>query len=291
MMGVMPERARDFEPSPSQRTAIEWGDGPLMVLAGAGTGKTTVVVERVRHLLDTDRTLTPENILVLTYNVRAAGELLDRFEHALGVERASRLWVHNFHSFGYRLLREHPAEAGLNASADLLDGIGQRLLLRDLRPRMRHFLYHRLERDPLPTLGGFAEMISRAKDELVTPAEYAAFVERRKQAFAFRYGVDAWDSTIDSLRDREAANGLGPIKQVRSEYAKGGDVAAGKRAGREARRAAARTGYAESWKSLDEGQRDLAEGLKEDGASTGDGDGSIWCWATASRRLALPPRP
>ena len=86
-------RPPTFEPSPSQRAAIEWGDGPLMVLAGAGTGKTTVVVERVRHLLDRDRTLTPENILVLTYNVRAAGELMERFERALGVERASRLWV------------------------------------------------------------------------------------------------------------------------------------------------------------------------------------------------------
>jgi len=68
-----------------QRTAVEWGEGPLMVLAGAGTGKTTVVVERVRHLLATDPELEPENILVLTYNVRAAGELLDRFEETLGL--------------------------------------------------------------------------------------------------------------------------------------------------------------------------------------------------------------
>ena len=115
MMQSMRAQILGFEPSPAQREAIEWGSGPLMVLAGAGTGKTTVVVERVRHLLESDRSLTPENILVLTYNVRAAGELLERFEQALGVERASRLWVHNFHSFGYRLLRAHPAEAGLNA--------------------------------------------------------------------------------------------------------------------------------------------------------------------------------
>ena len=259
----MSPRELKFEPSPAQRAAIEWGDGPLMVLAGAGTGKTTVVVERVRHLLDRDRTLTPENILVLTYNVRAAGELLERFEGALGVERASRLWVHNFHSFGYRLLREHPAEAGLNSAAGLLDGIGQRLLLRDLRPRMSHFLYHRLERNPLPTLGGFADMISRAKDELVTPAEYADFVARRKEAFAFRFGSDAWDEALDTLREREAANSLGPIKQVRTEFAKGGDQAAERRADREARRAAGGTGYAESWKTLDDGQRDLADGLKQ----------------------------
>ena len=263
MMRSMRERVLGFEPSPAQREAIEWGSGPLMVLAGAGTGKTTVVVERVRHLLDRDRSLTPENILVLTYNVRAAGVLLERFEQALGVERASRLWVHNFHSFGYRLLRAHPAEAGLNAGAGMLDAIGQRLLLRDLRPRMSHFLYHRLDRDPMPTLGGFADMISRAKDELVTPAEYAAFVERRKDAFAARFGTDAWDEAVDALREREAANGLGPIKQVRGEYAKGGDEAAAKRADREARRTAGGTGRAVGWKTLDDGQRDLAEGLKE----------------------------
>ena len=82
-----PERAiaeRGFELTTDQRTAVEWADGPLMVLAGAGTGKTTVVVERVRHLLASDPSLEPENVLVLTYNVKAAAELMDRLEEALG---------------------------------------------------------------------------------------------------------------------------------------------------------------------------------------------------------------
>src|SRR5918998_19046 len=106
---------RGFELTAEQRAAVEWGDGPLMVLAGAGTGKTTVVVERVRHLLASDPTLEPENVLVLTYNVRAAGELTERFEQTLGLETAARLWVHNFHSFGNRLLTEHRPELGLTA--------------------------------------------------------------------------------------------------------------------------------------------------------------------------------
>src|SRR4029079_17879613 len=100
-----------------QRTAVEWGDGPLMVLAGAGTGKTTVVVERIRHLLSTQPDLVPENILVLTYNVRAAAELIERLEQILGLETASRLWVHNFHSFGNRVLSDNRADIGLADTA------------------------------------------------------------------------------------------------------------------------------------------------------------------------------
>lgn len=100
-----------------------------MVLAGAGTGKTTVVVERVRFLLDQNPDLAPENVLVLTYNVRAAAELSHRLERAIGVERAARLWVHNFHSFGNRLLGAHRAELGLSDSGHVLDQIGQQLLL------------------------------------------------------------------------------------------------------------------------------------------------------------------
>src|SRR3954453_15356169 len=99
---AIPERAvaeRTFELTTEQKSAVEWGDGPLMVLAGAGTGKTTVVVERVRQLLGSDASLQPENVLVLTYNVKVAAELVDRLEEALGLETASRLWVHNFHSF------------------------------------------------------------------------------------------------------------------------------------------------------------------------------------------------
>lgn len=152
-----------------QRAAVEWGEGPLMVLAGAGTGKTTVVVERVRYLLDRGATIAPENILVLTYNVRAAAELTRRLEQALGIERATRLWVHNFHSFGHRLLTTHRAELGLRDSPGVLDQIGQTLLLRDLRPQLGHFLYHDLSFNPTGTLGRFAQLISRAKDARHAP--------------------------------------------------------------------------------------------------------------------------
>ena len=153
-----------------------------MVLAGAGTGKTTVVVERVKRLLATQPDLAPENILVLTYNVRAAAELIERLEKLLGLETASRLWVHNFHSFGNRILSDHRADTGLVDSDDVLDGVGQRLLLRELRPRFAHFVYHPMARDPNGA-ARFADVIGRAKDELVTPDEYMAYAVRKRAEF------------------------------------------------------------------------------------------------------------
>lgn len=244
-----------------QRAAVEWGEGPLMVLAGAGTGKTTVVVERVRYLLDRGATLAPENILVLTYNVRAAAELTRRLERALGIERASRLWVHNFHSFGHRLLTTHRTELGLADSGAVLDHIGQVLLLRELRPQLRHFLYHDLAVNPNPTLGRFAEMISRAKDELVTPEEFAAFVKAKQRAFVFEFGAADWDEALDSLRQRRAENQLAPIWEVRRQLRDRAEAA--RAADRAARRQASGVGNAVGWGSLTADQQDLATGLKE----------------------------
>ena len=203
---ALPERAvaeRPFELTTEQQAAVEWGDGPLMVLAGAGTGKTTVVVERVRHLLASDRSLEPENVLVLTYNVKAAAELMDRLESALGLEIASRLWVHNFHSFGHRVLSDHRADLGLTENANVLDQVGQRLLLRELRPAFMDFLYHPMARDP-NSAGRFADVIGRAKDELVTPAEFAAFAQGKREAFDMTHD-GGFDQIIAELRERDVA--------------------------------------------------------------------------------------
>ncbi len=252
---------RDLLLTDEQRAAVEWGEGPLMVLAGAGTGKTTVVVERVRHLLATDPTVAPENILVLTYNVRAAAELTRRLEQTLGLERASRLWVHNFHSFGHRLLTAHRAELGLASDAGILDQVGQRLVLRDLRPQLGHFLYHDLSLNPNPVLGRFADTISRAKDELVTPDEFAAFAEARRTAFVFEHGLDAWEEAVESIRRRRAASTLDPIWEVRRGLRESPQEGI-KLADRAARRTAGGINYALPWHELTPAQQDLAEGLK-----------------------------
>lgn len=245
----------------AQRAAVEWGDGPLMVLAGAGTGKTTVVVERVRHLLAATPDLAPENVLVLTYNVRAAAELIERLEQLLGLETASRLWVHNFHSFGNRILTDHRADLGLAESSDVLDGVGQRLLLRELRPQFAHFLYHPMARD-LNGAARFAEVISRAKDELVQPAEYMAYAQRKRAEFDTVHGDGEFDRAVADLRDRESKGTLWQINMVRRDLVKVGREQALKAAYREARREASGTGELLWPKDMTREQLDLAKGLQ-----------------------------
>jgi ATP-dependent exoDNAse (exonuclease V) beta subunit len=176
------DEAAKTELTPEQRAIVEWGEGPLVVIAGAGTGKTRVIVERVAYLLDTQPELQPESLLVLTYNVKAAAELRQRITETVGVSRATRISVSNFHSFCHRILTESASEAGMPARPDVLDGIGQYLLLRDLRPHL-DLVYHTEY-----SLAEFVKFINRAKDELVTPDHFDAFVERERAAFEDRFG-------------------------------------------------------------------------------------------------------
>ncbi len=250
--------------SDEQRAAVEWGEGPLMVLAGAGTGKTAVIVERAAYLLGRgtspppDTSLQPENLLVLTYNVRATNELAERLERRLGAPLAARLRVTNFHAFGHHILRDERAEIGLPDQVRLLDEVGQRLLLRELRPRLQ-LLYYSLGENSSGTLAHFAALVNRARDELVTPGEYRAFAEERRAAFEARHGGGSFQESIEALRER---GNLGPLRQIRRALHSGDMVVAGRVADREARKAAGGIGRAVFWSELTPGQRAIAEGLK-----------------------------
>jgi superfamily I DNA/RNA helicase len=164
------------------------------------------------------------------------------------------LWVHNFHSFGYRLLRDHGKDIGLAPNAGILDQVGQRLLLRDLRPLLRDFVYHPVATRP-DAVDHFADVISRAKDELVTPAEYRRFAEAKRTAFQFQFGVDAYQESIDDLRRRQVEQTMRGVHEARAEGEKGAD--------RAARRDASGINYAVGWTALDREQMELAKGLKD----------------------------
>src|SRR5687767_3040845 len=96
--------------NPRQREAVEHGDGPLLVLAGAGTGKTRVLVQRIVGLVE--REIPPWEILAVTFTNKAAGEMRERLLQLLG-ERARRMWIGTFHSTAARLLRRWGERIGL----------------------------------------------------------------------------------------------------------------------------------------------------------------------------------
>lgn len=147
--------------------------------------------------------------MVLTYNVKAARELRERIENRIGPAQAARLSVSNFHSFCHRVLRESASEAAMPPNPDVLDGVGQLLLIKDLRPSL-DLIYHGDW-----SYADFVKFINRAKDELVTPDDFDAFVDREQAIFEDRYGSYA-DATA-----RLITNGnLRPVRDVRSSYAR-----------------------------------------------------------------------
>jgi DNA helicase II / ATP-dependent DNA helicase PcrA len=113
--------------NPEQAAAVSHGDGPLLVLAGAGSGKTRVLTRRLAWLVA--RGVPQEGIVALTFTNKAAGEMKERVAGLLGTERP-RSFVGTFHAFGVRLLRRFHAEAGLSARFVVFDADDQLALVK-----------------------------------------------------------------------------------------------------------------------------------------------------------------
>ena len=124
---IYPRREREVAPSirdfsaelnPEQLSATCHGDGPLLIIAGAGTGKTRTLVYRVAHLID--RGVPPERILLLTFTRRSAQEMLSRAERLVGTA-GTKVHGGTFHATGHRLLRQHGKGAGLPSEFSIMD--------------------------------------------------------------------------------------------------------------------------------------------------------------------------
>jgi len=153
----------------AQRRAITHGDGPLLVIAGAGTGKTRVITERIRHLLETDDSLLGENILALTYTKKAIAELRIRVAKGTG-ERGKDVVIANFHSFCEKILKE------VNPGLIPLEDVDHWILLRRNLARLKLEKYRRLA-EPGQFLSDFIRFFSRCQDELVSSDDYRRFAD------------------------------------------------------------------------------------------------------------------
>src|SRR6202162_4772583 len=153
----------------AQRRAITHGQGPLLVIAGAGTGKTRVITERIRHLLEADASLGGENILGLTYTKKTAGEMKSRVVRTCG-ERGRNVTMATFHAFCETLLKE------IDPRVTVLEDVDHWILLRRNMARLKLEKYRRLA-EPGQFLGAFLRFFSRCQDELVSSEDYQRYAD------------------------------------------------------------------------------------------------------------------
>jgi len=161
----------------NQKKAVQFGDGPLLIVAGAGTGKTRVLTERMRWLIETGRA-QPSEILALTFTEKVAGEMLERVDRAmpLGYEEP---WISTFHSFGDRILRQEALEIGLDPAYKIITQPEQWLLAK------RHLFdfdldYYRPLGNPTKFIGAMLRLFSRVQDEDTSPTEFLGWAEGAK---------------------------------------------------------------------------------------------------------------
>src|SRR5207253_5560803 len=163
----------------SQRAAVRHGDGPLLIVAGAGTGKTTVLTRRIAHLIASKRA-RPEQILALTFTEKAAVEMAGRVDQLIPYGYAET-WIGTFHAFGDRILRESALEVGLGPEFRVLTRPEQIIFLRERLWRLPLDRFRPLG-DPTRHLGALLGLVSRAKDEDVSPERYRAWAEEAAAA-------------------------------------------------------------------------------------------------------------
>ena len=125
--------ARDYLSglNPEQREAVETTEGPVLVLAGAGTGKTRVLTTRLAHILATGRA-RPWELLAVTFTNKAAREMRERITHLIGPSAEGLRWLGTFHSIAAQILRRHAELVGLKSSFTILDTDDQERLLKQL---------------------------------------------------------------------------------------------------------------------------------------------------------------
>lgn len=162
----------------AQRQAVTHEGGPLLIVAGAGTGKTTVLTRRYQNLLAKPG-LTTQSILALTFTEKAAGEMEDRVLALLPVG-AYDFWISTFHGFCQRVLQDHALEIGLSTPFRLLTPTDAWLMLRRRLAELPLEAYKPLG-NPTKFLRAMVQHISRAKDEGVTPEDYQAFAKKAEE--------------------------------------------------------------------------------------------------------------
>lgn len=186
-----------------QQDAVAYGDGPILVLAGAGSGKTRVLTHRVAQLI-LDRGVPADRILAVTFTNKAAEEMRGRLSQLLG-ERAARLWISTFHSAGLRILRHNASRLGYGNQFVVYDDQDTKGVLKQIIKDLN------INEDKYP-LDSFARAIDRAKNNFILPQEagkressvesdlQAQVYDRYQKALLEANAMDFGDLLVNAVR-------------------------------------------------------------------------------------------
>src|SRR6185436_14886604 len=191
----------------AQHEAVTHDAGPLLIVAGAGTGKTTVITRRIAWLIS-QRRARPEEILALTFTDKAAAEMEERVDQLVPYGYAD-VEIATFHAFGDSLLRGHSLEIGLKNDFSVLSRAEQVIFLRDRLFELPLARYRPLG-DPTRHLQAIITLVSRCKDENISPDDYARCAERLRAAAL---------ATPDDAEGRDRAEGQVELAATYAKYA------------------------------------------------------------------------
>lgn len=160
-----------------QKQAVSHRTGPLLVVAGAGTGKTMVLVRRLAEILETEK-LDSDRILLLTFTEKAAAEIEERTDKLLPYGYLD-LWINTFHAFCERVLREHSLDIGLPADFKILSSTEQWILMKN-NLSLFNLKYYQPLGNPTKFIAEILKHFSKLKDENISPEEYRQVIKEMK---------------------------------------------------------------------------------------------------------------
>ncbi len=193
-----------------QKKAVVYDDGHLLIVAGAGTGKTTVITNRIAYLIASGKAKYDE-ILAVTFTDKASEEMQERIDKLLPFGYID-LWVSTFHSFCQRVLQDYGIDIGIPSGFKLLDSTSQWTLMRQNLDKF-DLEYYKPAGNPSKFISALLQHFSRAKDEDISPEEYIEYAEN------IRLNLDKAESGVslsksDSLDEVEVSR----INEIASAY-------------------------------------------------------------------------
>ncbi|MFH1610601.1 MAG: UvrD-helicase domain-containing protein [Patescibacteria group bacterium] len=194
-----------------QLEAVEHTLGTLLIVAGAGTGKTTVITEKIAYLVN-EKKIKADEILALTFTDKAAGEMEERVDKILPYGYTD-LWIMTFHSFCERILKAHGLDIGIANDFKLLNSTEQWMLVRENLDKFNLDYYKPLG-NPTKFVHALVNHFSRCKDEEISPEEYLEYADKLKMDLDTMESTGGEDATSEVKRLQEISNAYHVYQQL-----------------------------------------------------------------------------